>query len=194
MEITIEVKGYGNEIVIGTIAKDEAKQINDYVVEHDMVDFGQFYSSDGHDELGFTSWWEKDDLRHAYGPNDESAIIIKDENDDILFDDAIENLSNETPLYRVEVEKFKGNLNDEILFGRATEEGVWYVTIEVDDNEGFNIEKLGIVKRIFEVYSGDNEYVGDGVVFDKITYDGNEYELELDSSYTEDLYVDVSNY
>ena len=190
MSIKIQVKGYGNEIVIGTITNEEIEKINDYNNINNIDNFGDFYSSNSNEELGFTSWWEKDDLRHVYGPNEESEIIITNGDDDVLFSGVIDNLNDITPLFSTRDEEYNSDSDNQILFGKSTERGNWQTIIDIGDEE-FQIEKLGIVKTSLELYS-NNEYVTDGVVFEKLVYDGVEYELELESGYIDNLSVEIA--
>lgn len=183
MTITVEVTGYGNEIVVGGITPLEYKRIKDYMRENDIDDFDDFYNSDGPSELDLPSWYDNDGLVHAYGPNDESEMTITDEDGDVLFDDVTMNLEDETPLYREETEEYETEGDDILFFGSSMENGTWYAEIEIPDDEEFDITKLGITARNIQT-----DYEG-GFVFDKLTYDGDVYDLELESSETENLYI-----
>lgn len=183
MTITVEVKGYGNEIVVGSISESEHKQILQYMRDNDMEDLQEFYNSEGPNELDLMSWHDNDDLLHAYGPNDESEITITDEDGDVLFDDVTMNLEDVTPLYRQETEEYNVDGDGILFFGASMEEGTWYAEIEIPDDEEFDITKLGITGRDIQT---DYE---SGFIYDKLTYDGEEYELELEYSETENLYI-----
>jgi hypothetical protein len=189
MTITIEFSGYGNEIVVGSISKEDHQKILDYMEKNDMEELSDFFYSDGPDELGITPWHDTDDLVHAYGPNDETDVMITDEDGDILFEGGIMELDDATPLYREETEEIEETDAEEghkLFFGSAGEEGNWYVEIEIDDDEDFDISKLAIRERNIQTPEEG------GMIFDRLTYDGEEYEIELQSSETTGLWIYIS--
>ena len=185
MIIRIEANGYGNEVVMGTISPEVENKISDYMDENGLEDLDDFYNNDGHEELELEDWHDNDDLVHAYGPSDESEVIITDENGETYYDNVIMELADETELYEEVVQEFRAEAPNKTFFGSAMENGTWYAEIEVADDEEFDISKLGIRQRKITTYECD----GEAMIFDKLTYDGEEYDFELDSSQTEQRYI-----
>ena len=188
MIITVEVNGYGNEIVIGSISPIDYSKISDYMEKNSLSNLDEFYNNEGHEEIGLNDWHDNDDLVHAYGPNDESEMIITDEDGETLYDDGIMGLSEVTDLYEEVTEEFGATEPNKTFFGTAMENGTWYAEIEIADDEEFDISKLGIRERNVNTTEGEG-----AMVFDKLTYNGEEYELELSSSQTHQRYIIIED-
>jgi len=188
MIITIEFSGYGNEIVVGSISKEDHQKILDYMEKNDIEELSDFYYEHA-DELGITAWHDTDEFVHAYGPNDETDVTITDEDGNTYYEGTIMGLDDETPLYREQTEEFDETDIKEghrLFHGSSGEEGDWYVEIEIAVDEDFDISKLGIRERYIQTTEDG------GMVFDKVTYNGEEYDIELQSSETTGLWIYIS--
>jgi len=176
MTIEIQISGYGNEVVYGNISKELTKKIEEDMKSKDIEELDQyFYDDENPFSVGGNAWFENDNLLHAYGPNDESEITITDEDGDELFSGNITELVDEAE-YVCEEKTFEPSKGVNLFYGNAMEEGSWYAEIEIADDEEFDISKLSIREL---THTNDDD---SGMIFDKLTYGGEDCDLDLDSS------------
>ena len=184
----IYTTGYANEIVVGNVSKEDAEKIKTIADENDM-EMPELYNDwDILEENELTEWFENDGKEHIYGSSfDSSLIIVKDLNSDETI---IKKEFSELELPEDDdIEYWKEVVNDykdEPIFHAATvEKGVpMEVTLELD--EPFDESKL--TYRVLEVFVGDNHYYE---IVNKLYYDGEELDTDINSTDTKDFIVDI---
>ena len=184
----IYTTGYANEIVVGNVSKEDAEKIKTIADENDM-EMPELYNDwDILEENELTEWFENDSKEHIYGSSfDSSLIIVKDLNSDETI---IKKEFSELELPEDDdIEYWKEVVNDykdEPIFHAATvEKGVpMEVTLELD--EPFDESKL--TYRVLEVFVGDNHYYE---IVNKLYYDGEELDTDINSTDTKDFIVDI---
>ena len=139
-EYTIEIRGYGMELVKSKYTNEEIKKIQDYMDDNDC-DLSEIMANSLMDEIiedrDIYEWYEQDDLGHFHGGEIESCdLVINGEETYIQHledDDMIEveyNLhevtGDENVITTVSIEKG-------ILFGGA---------IVLEDDEEFDMSKI----------------------------------------------------
>jgi len=173
----ITISGYGVEVVVGTLTKEQHEKIISLMEENDMDELYEFYNdSDLVEEADVKEWYENDSRFHLYSPfiDESSKITVTelDTNEEIL-EKPITKLSC---LMDGEWDEQYYEIGESLMFcGVAEDKGVTFSsTIEIEGE--FDESKLKIfpVELILESYR-------DMELFTKIEYDGEEIHNE-DSS------------
>lgn len=173
-EYTIEIRGYGMEVVKSKYTNEEIKKIQDYMDDNDC-DLSEIMANSLMDEIiedrDIYEWYEQDDLGHFHGGEIESCdLVINGEETYIQHledDDMIEvnyNLhevtGDENVITTVSIEKG-------ILFG-----GV----IVLEDDEEFDMSKIKLNVDIV----GYNDY--ESSIISSVEYNNKEVDNdELDT-------------
>lgn len=173
-EYTIEIRGYGMEVVKSKYTNEEIKKVQDYMDDNDC-DLSEIMANSLMDEIiedrDIYEWYEQDDLGHFHGGEIESCdLVINGEETYIQHledDDMIEvnyNLhevtGDENVITTVSIEKG-------ILFG-----GV----IVLEDDEEFDMSKIKLNVDIV----GYNDY--ESSIISSVEYNNKEVDNdELDT-------------
>ena len=193
MEIRIEITLQGAKTVVGNILKENVAKIKDYMKKNDIEKLSDFYgSSKGPDSIGVSQWDKNNDLLCLSGPTDESEIKIY-ENSDLFIHEMIGGLKNGDVRCKYNTEEIniilpKSDTHDLFFGAEMTEHGLWRVEFEIPDNFEFEIHKLEITER--SIILPDNSIE----IYDKLIYDGQEYEIELVYSRVEKMYIDITEH
>ena len=139
-EYTIEIRGYGMEVVKDKYTDEEIKKIQDYMDDNDW-DLSEIMANSLMDEIiedrDIYEWYEQDDLGHFHGGDIESCdIVINGEETYIQHledDDVIEVEYN--------VREVTGNEN--VITTVSNEKGILFGgVIVLEDDEEFDMSKI----------------------------------------------------
>ena len=161
----IEIYGDGAELVVGNLTKKQVNTINKSIDENDLDSVSHFFDDE---ELlakhKIPYWHQIDNLYHKYGPYYfNSTIKVTDHDENVILDS--ECVEIESSEFEEKVFNFD---KKPLVFSVAQDSGLCFsTTIELDDNDEFDINKLTIL--VDEVIV-EAEYI----IISKILYDGEE--------------------
>ncbi len=158
MKYTVQIWGYGSEVTIGRVDKEQ--------MEHLLEDSGEeltdkVFSLD-------TSHYEIDDQLHCWGCGiDDATIIVKDENEvEVLNTETGVGIHDDLELYDFKYTEIENDLP--LLMTISGEKGTFFEgSFECDQ---FDINKFKLI--IQEEVGISDYYVGD--IINAVSYDGEE--------------------
>ncbi len=190
---TIELSGYGGEVVIGAVSKEtyEFFKENEIHVEHLAQDFDNNINIPAsHRIFSHGAWHECDDLVHQFGVEFSSSgtVIVYDEDGNEIWTSPLEPTILRNRGCRADLQEVfntKDQPADSAVFiGKTFEKGVFF-SGEIQLVTPFNPKKLG-----FSYVSVDSWNVGSGVEYND-EYIENLDNQTIDKGHTYELiYVD----
>lgn len=139
-EYTIEIRGYGMEVVKDKYTDEEIKKIQDYMDDNDC-DLSEIMANSLMDEIiedrDIYEWYEQDDLGHFHGGELESCdLVVNGEETYIQHledDDVIE----------VEYNVHEVTGNENVITTVSNEKGILFGgVIVLEDDEEFDMSKI----------------------------------------------------
>ena len=139
-EYTIEIRGYGMEVVKSKYTDEEIKKIQDYMDDNDC-DLSEIMANSLMDEIiedrDIYEWYEQDDLGHFHGGEIESCdLVVNGEETYIQHledDDVIE----------VEYNAHEVTGNENVITTVSNEKGILFGgVIVLEDDEEFDMSKI----------------------------------------------------
>ena len=176
--LTIEINGYGQELVQGSFSDEEIVLIEDHISKNNQSleelmfeDINSIFSERN-------DWNDCDDISHIYGANvDDSSIIInRFKEDEISFESVWEIEEAGGAIETDEINPFDGTKN--IITSYIDQDGtILSGKLELEGDDSFDLSKLKIVvKDLSSSTPHDNE------IITSISYDNKEIELSLDGT------------
>ena len=139
-EYTIEIRGYGMEVVKDKYTDEEIKKIQDYM-DDNGYDLSEIMANSLMDEIiedrDIYEWYEQDDLGHFHGGEIESCdLVVNGEETNIQHledDDVIE----------VEYNVHEVLNNENVITTVSNEKGILFSgVIVLEDDEEFDMSKI----------------------------------------------------
>jgi len=140
---TIQIVGYGSEIVQAKYSDEEINKIITYMDDsgHELDDITlNNLFSEIIDDREIYDWYEQDDMGHYYGGEiDSCSLYINGEENDIHQMDEDDNIT-------IEYNRHEITGKDNIITTVSQEKGILFDgEIELDDDEVFDTKKLKLI-------------------------------------------------
>jgi len=140
---TIQIIGYGSEIVQAKYSDEEINKIITYMDDsgHELDDITlNNLFSEIIDDREIYDWYEQDDMGHYYGGEiDSCSLYINGEENDIHQMDEDDNIT-------IEYNRHEITGKDNIITTVSQEKGILFDgEIELDDDEVFDTKKLKLI-------------------------------------------------
>ena len=139
-EYTIEIRGYGMEVVKSKYTNEEIKKIQDYMDDNDC-DLSEIMANSLMDEIiedrDIYEWYEQDDLGHFHGGELESCdLVINGE------ETYIQHLEDDD-MIEVEYNVHEVINNENVITTVSLEKGILFGgVIVLEDDEEFDMSKI----------------------------------------------------
>jgi hypothetical protein len=139
-EYTIEIRGYGMEVVKSKYTDEEIKKVQDYMDDNDC-DLSEIMANSLMDEIiedrDIYEWYEQDDLGHFHGGEIESCdLVINGE------ETYIQHLEDDD-MIEVEYNVHEVTGNENVITTVSIEKGILFGgVIVLEDDEEFDMSKI----------------------------------------------------
>jgi hypothetical protein len=139
-EYTIEIRGYGMEVVKAKYTDEEIKKVQDYMDDNDC-DLSEIMANSLMDEIiedrDIYEWYEQDDLGHFHGGEIESCdLVINGE------ETYIQHLEDDD-MIEVEYNVHEVINNENVITTVSLEKGILFGgVIVLEDDEEFDMSKI----------------------------------------------------
>ena len=179
----IYTNGYSNELVIGTLTKEDFQKIENILEENDLSTTELYQDWDILEENDLVEWHENDNKEHVYGPSlSESSINIIDKNTNVeILKKDFKDFNEKQSKHNSKIFEFE---DEPLFYAYTTEKGVAMdATLEL--NEPFQEEKFNFEYK--SIIIDDYEHK----IITKLYYDGEEIITDFNSSSGKDFSADI---
>lgn len=139
-EYTIEIRGYGMELVKSKYTNEEIKKIQDYMDDNDC-DLSEIMANSLMDEIiedrDIYEWYEQDDLGHFHGGDIESCDIVINGEETYIQD------LEDGEIIEVEYNLHEVTGDENVITTVSIEKGILFGgVIVLEDDEEFDMSKI----------------------------------------------------
>ena len=139
-EYTIEIRGYGMEVVKSKYTDEEIKKIQDYMDDNDC-DLSEIMANSLMDEIiedrDIYEWYEQDDLGHFHGGELESCDLVVNGEETYLQD------LEDDEIIEVEYNLHEVTGDENVITTVSIEKGILFGgVIVLEDDEEFDMSKI----------------------------------------------------
>jgi len=165
-EYTIEIRGYGMEVVKSKYTNEEIKKVQDYMGDNDC-DLSEIMANSLMDEIiedrDIYEWYEQDDLGHFHGGELESCDLVVNGEETYLQD------LEDDEIIEVEYNLHEVTGNENVITTVSIEKGILFGgVIVLEDDEEFDMSKIKLNVDIV----GYNDY--ESSIISSVEYNNKE--------------------